>query len=93
MTQKTAKTMIETEAISTQATWVSAFVDGETTLPADGLNAHSPIIEQYFHYQLIRQTLRGACMTSAVTESISWHQSRLSQLWSRVDALSSGQDA
>lgn len=81
------------EVVSEKETLVSALVDGESLLPTEGLDSEIGFVHQYFHYQLIRQTLRGVVMTSGAHETIAWSQSRFSRLWARVDAAESGQNA
>ena len=85
-------TCIEADVLPEDQTRVSAFIDGESVLPAGGLNANPAISHQYYQYQLIRQTLRGVSPATA-TETITWHQTQLSRLWARVDAQTVVQDA
>ncbi len=88
-------TCIEADVLPEDQTWVSAFIDGESVLPAGGLNANPAISHQYYQYyqyQLIRQTLRGVSLATS-TETITWHQTQLSRLWARVDAQTVVQDA
>ena len=75
-----------TEILLEQETQVSALIDGETLLPVDTLGVTASQMQQFYHYQLIRQTLRGAVMTSNVHETYSWSQIRFTKLWARVDA-------
>ena len=75
-----------TEELSEQETRVSALMDGETALSTEGLTGDATVVHRYYHYQLIRQTLRGVAMVSGAHETISWSQSRFAQLWARVDA-------
>lgn len=79
-----------TETLSEQETRVSALLDGESSLPTECQVWDSTVVHQYFHYQLIRQTLRGVAMTSGAHESITWSESRFAQLWARVDNLTDG---
>lgn len=76
-----------TEILSEQETYVSALIDGESVLSAEGQMGEATITHQYYHYQLIRQTLRGVAMTTGAHETVSWHQCRFAQLWARVDAM------
>ena len=79
-----------TEVLSEEETRVSALVDGESDLPGEGLAGGVNVLHQYYHYQLIRQTLRGVAMTSGTHETISWNKSQFVQLWARVDAQTEG---
>lgn len=74
-----------TEILLEQETRVSALIDGEISLPIDALGVAAKDMQQYYHYQLIRQTLRGAVMTSDVHETYTWSQTRFTKLWARVD--------
>jgi len=80
-----------TEELSESETRLSALMDGESALSADGLTGDVTVVHRYYHYQLIRQTLRGVAMVSGAHETISWNQSRLAQLWARVDAQTDDQ--
>jgi negative regulator of sigma E activity len=75
-----------TEILLEQETRVSALIDGEGPLPEDGLGVSATEVHQYYQYQLIRQTLRGAIMTSGAHETSHWSQIRLTKLWARIDA-------
>lgn len=88
----TQETLADALILPEAQTWVSAFVDGETALPAAGFREETVISHQYYHYQLIRQTLRGLSFASS-SETISWHQTQFSKLWAHVDAQSAVQDA
>ena len=83
--------LIEADVLPEDQTWVSAFIDGESTLPVSGLNASVLSCQQYYRYQMIRQTLRGVSLSSSI-ETITWHQTQFSQLWARVDAQTTVQD-
>lgn len=92
MTQITIQeTLSATDLLSEEQTWMSAFADGESVLPAHGFKETLALSHQYYQYQLIRQTLRGHHITSS-TETISWHQTQFSRLWARVDAQATVQD-
>jgi len=80
-----------TEVLSEEETRVSALLDGESALSSMGLEGDVNVVHQYYHYQLIRQTLRGVAMTAGAHESIAWNKSRFVQLWARVDAQTDGQ--
>lgn len=74
-----------TEILLEQETRVSALMDGETSLSIDALGVTESQMQQFYHYQLIRQTLRGAVMTSDGHETYAWSQIRFTKLWARVD--------
>ena len=74
-----------TEILLEQETRVSALIDGETSLAIDALGVATGDMQQYYHYQLIRQTLRGTVMTSDVHETYAWSQTHFTKLWARVD--------
>ena len=76
-----------TEILVAQETRVSALIDGEASLPFEGSDVTAGEKHQYFHYQLIRQTLRGTVMTADAHESSIWSQIRFTKLWARVDGL------
>lgn len=77
-----------TEILLEQETRVSALIDGETSLPIEALGVAASEMQQFYHYQLIRQTLRGAVMTSDGHETYTWSQTRFTKLWARVDEQS-----
>lgn len=74
-----------------EETYVSALIDGETMHLERSCLSEAATVKQYFYYQSIRQTLRGAVLSSGPNERLCWHESRLTQLWARVDALDRGQ--
>jgi len=76
-----------TEILVAQETRVSALIDGEASLPFEGSDVTAGERHQYYHYQLIRQTLRGTVMTTDAHESSTWSQIRFTKLWARVDGL------
>ncbi len=77
-----------TEILVAQETRVSALIDGEASLPFEDSAAITAVERhQYYHYQLIRQTLRGAAMTADALESSTWSQIRFEKLWAKVDGL------
>ena len=71
--------------VSDAESLISALMDGELSLKPEALDNYAQASHQYFYYQLIRQTLRGVAMTSDARESVSWSQTRFTQLWARVD--------
>lgn len=76
-----------TEILVAQETRVSALIDGEASLPFEDSAITAVERHQYYHYQLIRQTLRGAAMTADALESSTWSQIRFEKLWAKVDGL------
>lgn len=84
-------TELFTDDLFEQETRMSSLIDGEGSLTLDGLLINQTEIQQYYHYQLIRQTLRGVVMTTGAHESVTWSHTRLTQLWTRVDARTEGQ--
>lgn len=76
-----------TEILVAQETRVSALIDGEASLPFEDSSITAGEMHQYYHYQLIRQTLRGAAMTADALESSTWSQIRFEKLWAKVDGL------
>ena len=80
-----------TEVLSEEETRVSALIDGESSFVDQGLAGDTTVVHRYYHYQLIRQTLRGVAMVAGAHESIAWNQTRFAQLWARVDAQTDDQ--
>lgn len=82
-----------TEVLLAQETRVSALIDGEESFAENGPGVTASEVQQYYQYQLIRQTLRGAVMTSGAHETSSWSEIRFSKLWARIDGQSDDQTA
>lgn len=80
-----------TDDLFEQEARMSSLIDGEGSLALDGLLINQTEVQQYYHYQLIRQTLRGVVMTAGAHETGTWSQTRLTRLWARVDARTEGQ--
>lgn len=74
-----------TETLGDQETRISALIDGESLASIDDSRVTTIEMHQYYHYQLIRQTLRGGVMTSDAHETSAWSQVRFTKLWARVD--------
>ncbi len=80
-----------TDDLFEQETRMSSLIDGEGSLALDGLLINQTEVQQYYRYQIIRQTLRGVVMTAGAHETGTWSQTRLTRLWARVDARTEGQ--
>ncbi|MFM8501363.1 MAG: hypothetical protein ACKOAC_04980 [Fluviibacter sp.] len=83
-------TKIFTDDLLEQETRMSSLIDGESSLPPDSLLINQTEIQQYYHYQLIRQTMRGVVMTSGAHETGTWSKTRFTQFWAHVDARTEG---
>lgn len=71
---------------SEQLTSISALIDGELLLTDLSATLDKSSVSQFYHYQMIRQTLRGVAITSASHETVAWQESHFAKLWVRVDS-------